>query len=710
MNFIVFFTNALICTGAIIMALNIKKFHTIMGMLNNISKLEYASLKHLLWLHHILIISFFLGYLIVLFAINSTGINISNLFVSVIFFFGAIFVLLGIILQKRMITSMEAAYQDTLKMNERLSMQQKELKLTNLSLQQVIDEHKNTETDLQRSYDTQTIVNRLLKESLTDASVMDIVNLCLDLVLSLPWLSFESQGCIYLVEDNPNELVMKAHRGFSEDLQTTCATVKLGTCLCGRAAASQKTIFTSHIDEQHDIIITGAEDHGHYCLPIQAKGVMLGLINIYVEPGHKRNVWEETFLNAVANTMAIILIQHYGEAQNKSMEERLSQSQKMESIGTLASGIAHDFNNILSGIFGHAQLAGMNLDKDQDNTDKIKRSLTQIHGGAKRASDLIQQILTFSRQTEYEKSPIKLYLVVKEVLKFMRSSIPTTIQIKENIISKETVKADPTQIHQIVMNLCTNASHAMQEKGGDLSVSLTQISVHGEHDIADLVVQPGEYLRLEISDTGHGMTPEILKKIFDPYFTTKRISEGTGLGLAVVLGIVEEHSGYIKVESRPTKGSTFKVYLPILEENPDTDVSTKQEVPLTGGSESILLVDDENSILSSTTELLQDFGYSVTAFLDPVLANNAFKDNPDNFDLLITDMTMPKITGDKLCSNVLAIRKEFPIILCTGYSDKISKNSALEIGIKEYLQKPIDSQDLIILIRDILDETSPKST
>ena len=699
MNLIVLSVNILICLGAAIMALNLKKFKGVMKMMKQISTDQYDSLKSILLLHYLLIASFLVGYLVVLYAVNKAGVNIGTFFATLIFFLGAVFVLLGIRLQKRMIVSLKKTYQDAFEVNTKLTANQDELTRTNQSLKKEIEEHRKTEVTLQRSHDTQIIVNRLLKESLIDSSSKDIADLCLDLVLSLPWLSSESKGCIYLVDEDPDLLFMKAHRGFSDELLKRCASVKFEECLCGLAASGHQTVFAKDIDNRHTIRIPEMVEHGHYCIPIQAKETVLGVINIYIKPGHKRCRWEESFLKTIANTLALILVQHQSEHEKKKMELRLHQPQKMESIGTLASGIAHDFNNILSGIFGYVQLARMN----RGNSRKIGYNLDQINEGAKRASDLIQQILTFSRQNKYKKSPVRLYLIVKEAIKFLRSSIPTTITIREKIQSKAYVTADPTQIHQIVMNLCTNASHAMHESGGILVVKLTRISIQSKHDITGKTVIPGEYLRLDISDTGCGIPHDIQTRIFEPYFTTKKKGEGTGLGLAVVLGIVEDHNGYITVNSDPGLGTTFSIYLPELKQitrQPDRPV--KKALP-ERGSERILIVDDEESILSSTSELLEDFGYSITRRSDPAAAFSVFKENPDHFDLVITDMTMPNMTGDMLASEILKLRKTIPIILCTGFSDRISKNRALKIGIRKYLQKPIDSTYLLHTIRKLLD-------
>ncbi|NOX33500.1 MAG: PAS domain S-box protein [Deltaproteobacteria bacterium] len=387
------------------------------------------------------------------------------------------------------------------------------------------------------------------------------------------------------------------------------------------------------------------------------------------------------------------------EKEKKKLESELRQAHKMEAIGTLAGGIAHDFNNILSGILGYSQLAEMNI----ENPVKTKGHIRQIQKGAKRAAGLIQQILTFSRQTEHEKHLLNISIVVKEALKLLRSSIPSSIEIKENIFSDAVVLADPTQIHQVIMNLCTNAYHAMRTRGGILTVGLNEITISDQESIPDLNILSGKYLKLDISDTGHGMDKETLGKIFDPYFSTKEVGEGTGLGLALVYGIVEDHGGYVKASSVPGKGSQFHVFFPIKEKKGVSPVQTDDDPPLTGGSERIMVVDDEESILISTRELLSDYGYKVTAFSKSPRAFEEFKQDPDKFDLIITDMTMPQMTGDELSVKILKTRKDMPIILCTGYNENISESKALELGIKKYIQKPIDSRLLIQLIQEVLD-------
>ncbi len=388
------------------------------------------------------------------------------------------------------------------------------------------------------------------------------------------------------------------------------------------------------------------------------------------------------------------------EFERRHLAVQLEKSQKMEAIGTLAGGIAHDFNNILSSIFGNAQLAEMTL----HTPEKTKKHIGQIVKGAQRAAGLIQQILTFSRQKEFKKHPLKIHLVVKETLKLLRSSIPTTIDIQVNILSKSMVLADPTQMHQVIMNLCTNAYHSMLETGGNLIVQLQEIPTTERVDEPVALPRVCPYLKLDVKDTGYGMDQNTLEKAFDPYFTTKEVGRGTGFGLALVHAIIEEHEGFIHVESQPAIGTVFSLYLPVVEKKFS---ATKRRENIIegprGGKETIMVVDDDEDIRILTMDLLESFGYTTHSFTNGEEALVHFKLNPNHFDLIITDMTMPRMTGYELAKAVLQTRKDMPIILCTGYSETISKTRALEMGIRKYLQKPFQNKDLLFTIREVLD-------
>ncbi len=385
--------------------------------------------------------------------------------------------------------------------------------------------------------------------------------------------------------------------------------------------------------------------------------------------------------------------------ERKNLAVQMEKAQKMESIGTLAGGIAHDFNNILSGILGYAQLAELNLGQPA----KAKGHIQQILKGSRRAARLTQQILTFSRQQEFEKVAVDLSLILKEALKLLRSSIPVTIDIVQDIQSELTVLADPTQMHQVILNLCTNAYQAMGAAGGTLTVRLSEIKIERGMDFFEQVMNKGRYVELEVTDTGAGMDKDIMLKAFDPYFTTKEVGKGTGFGLALVHAIIDEHDGYIKLASRKGKGSSFLIFLPVLEDPDSVQGEDTDEGSIAGGSEHVMVVDDEEDIRLIVSELLKSGGYSVETFDDGSDAWKAFQEEPGRFDLIITDMTMPNMTGDELAVNVLSLKKNMPVIICTGYSETISEAEALELGIRRYVQKPLTKEELSVAVRDVLD-------
>ncbi|MCD4718948.1 MAG: response regulator [Desulfobacula sp.] len=383
----------------------------------------------------------------------------------------------------------------------------------------------------------------------------------------------------------------------------------------------------------------------------------------------------------------------------KNLEAQLLQAQKMESIGTLAAGIAHDFNNILSAIFGYTEIALRKIPSDSS----LENSLNKVLQAAKRARDLVKQILTFSRKSEKEKKPVQVHLIVNEILKFLRSSLPSTIQIQQQIeIDNDIVWADSTQIHQILMNLCTNASHAMMEKGGILQVNLENMELNSDFTAQYPDIKPGPYLKITVSDTGHGMSSDVLNKIFEPYFTTKEKGSGTGLGMAVVHGIIKNHSGCIKVDSKPGKGAVFYVYLPVINEEETSEKETDQPIPT--GNERILFIDDEDILVDLGKQLLEKLGYKVVALTSSVEALEIFRAEPDRFDLVITDMTMPKMTGDSLAKELMKINTDIPIILCTGYSNGISEYKAKKMGIRAFVMKPFVMRELSLIVRKVLDE------
>ncbi|MFP5213394.1 MAG: ATP-binding protein, partial [Acidobacteriota bacterium] len=402
---------------------------------------------------------------------------------------------------------------------------------------------------------------------------------------------------------------------------------------------------------------------------------------------------------AVLSTARDITERQRAREERKRFEDHLRRSQKMEAIGTLAGGIAHDFNNILGAILGYAEIMEV-FDVPQDSP--LYANVREVIKAAHRARELVQQILTFSRQTETEPKPVEVGLIVKEVLKFLRASLPSTIEIHRSLEARtKTILADPTKIHQLLMNLCTNAGHAMTEKGGTLRVELTEtvLDHRGKECFPDLA--PGAYLQLTVSDTGHGMTPETVERIFDPYFTTKRRGEGTGLGLAIVHGIVKSYGGGIAVESAPGKGSVFRILFPKVEDRPVEAETDRGLLPR--GDERILMVDDEDALARTGKRILERLGYRVTAMTSSLDALEAFRAEPEAFDLLVTDLTMPQMTGTELARELLDIRPDLPIILCTGYSQKLRLSEAEEAGIRRIIEKPFGVRHLAEGVREVLD-------
>ena len=385
------------------------------------------------------------------------------------------------------------------------------------------------------------------------------------------------------------------------------------------------------------------------------------------------------------------------EEERRNLEKQLFEAQKMESIGTLAGGIAHDFNNILAGIIGYAELAAMGAN------DTVRTYLDHVLNAADRAKHLIQQILAFSRHTEHEKKPIDLRSVVQEVLKLLRATISAAIEINVHLPRRPIViNADHTQMHQVIMNICTNAVHAMGEKGGTLEIELICDEITPERQPQDLNLAPGVYAQLRISDTGHGIDPVNLPRIFDPFFTTKKVGEGTGLGLAVVYGIIHDHGGYVKVASRLGYGAAFYIYLPLLTAKEiRTDHQEKKDV--LHGNERILFVDDEQLLVSLGQAMLTGFGYTVTALNGSQEALRLYKANPDAFDLVITDMNMPHMTGRELAVEILQLKPDQRIILMTGYSDYIDSDKSAQLGIRAFAVKPLSKKNLALLVRNVLD-------
>ena len=413
-------------------------------------------------------------------------------------------------------------------------------------------------------------------------------------------------------------------------------------------------------------------------------------------------VWGSVNGSAIRDNDGNVLY-YEGAIQNitrrKSLESMLHQAQKMEAIGTLAGGIAHDFNNILGAIIGYAEMAL----REPPGSNRVSRYLGQIHKAGLRSRDLVQQILTFSRQSDSSPQPLRLSGILREVMGLLRASLPSTIEIIQDIQSDpDTVLADPTHIHQIVMNLCTNAAQAMDSGKGVLHISLLPIEIKPDDALLHQGLSAGMHIRLTVTDSGRGIASDIIKRIFDPFFTTKR-GEGTGMGLAVVHGIIKKYGGAITVQSRAGQGTTFSVYFPLIEE--PSDWAPNDPDTLTGGAENILLVDDDPVLVELGQDMLTELGYRVTGRTSSLEALALFRDRPDRFDLVISDMTMPHMTGLELLQEIKRNHPAIPVILCTGFSEAITPKQLSDIGITEFVMKPMVLKQLASSVRNAIDKS-----
>jgi signal transduction histidine kinase len=387
------------------------------------------------------------------------------------------------------------------------------------------------------------------------------------------------------------------------------------------------------------------------------------------------------------------------EITARDLEAQLRQSQKMETVGTLAGGIAHDFNNILSPIMGYADLALSDLPAGHPARDDLE----QVLKAARRARDLVKQILIFSRRGDQTRQPVQLHLIVNDTLKLIRSMLPSNIELSQRVLNQgDTVLADPGQMHQVIMNLATNAAFAMRSRGGVLRVELGREELDAER-ARNLHVAPGTYVVLAVTDQGEGMDADTLHRVFEPFFTTKRPGEGTGLGLSVVHGIVHSHGGSIEVKSAPREGATFRTYFPAAQSTEEPAAEARAQAAA-GGGEHILIVDDEPAIMGLLRRMLESGGYRVTAFTSSEEALACFQKNADDFDAVITDQTMPRMSGTELARAVHEVRPDTPVVLTTGYVDDATHRDGGR-DIAGVTVKPYDAAAITIVLREVLDRS-----
>ncbi len=431
------------------------------------------------------------------------------------------------------------------------------------------------------------------------------------------------------------------------------------------------------------------------------KGRTIGVISVdESKSGLKPNPETVRPLEIFSSLISQIVILKKEHEEKKKIEAQLRQTQKMEAIGTLAGGVAHDFNNILSGILGYSELIQEDLADCQPLT---RKRMKRVIKASLRGRDLVNQILAFSQSSEENPIPIQVNLIIIEVLELLRASLPSSIKIKQALFSESYVMADPISIHQVIMNLCANAKDAMDKTGGVLSLQLGDVFLNAEEVTGYEKVLPGHFLLISVKDTGHGMKKETIDRALEPFFTTKPPGKGTGMGLSVVHGIVKSLKGFMKISSTPEQSSTFKIFLPVHEKTSGSNHVSLKEIENCEGDEKILFVDDEEILIEMALNTLESFGYDVTIFSNSPEALEHFKKNSDTYDLVISDTTMPDMTGDLFAQQIRLIRPDIPVILCTGFSDHIDNTKANEMQINALLYKPIPAEKMVSTIRRVMD-------
>ncbi len=532
--------------------------------------------------------------------------------------------------------------------------------------------------------------------------IMKYANIVTDAVASTLMLLDEKTGeLVFSIPTGPNAEHLKDVR------------IPPGAGVAGWVAENQTSLLVPDTREDERFYpqiddMTGMETRSLLCVPMKSKRKLIGVLEVMNKKDNTFFTEDDALILGVFSHHAAIAIENamlFNSMKNrlereKMIEQKMAESARLQAIGTLAGGIAHDFNNILSAIMGYTELARM----DSEELSSQHANLTKIQAASDRARDLIHQILAFSRQAEVESRPIQVNIIVKEVLKLLQASFPKTLRIVEDLACSSMILGDATRIHQVAMNLCTNAAQAMKEKqNGILTVSLEQVTFPASSEKIDTAFPPGPYLKLRVADTGNGMPSHVVERIFEPFFTTKPKGQGTGMGLSVVHGIVKNHGGDIQVQTTPGEGSVFDVFFPVVQQGGQPVVKKKSLEKLPRGEEHILVVDDDIMLLDVTKRSLASLGYHVTIETNSLDAVKKVRAHPDEYDLVITDMSMPGMNGDEMALAIRAFGSGIPLLMCTGFSANMSEDIAQKKGFAAFLMKPVQLGDLARVVRRILD-------
>ena len=553
-----------------------------------------------------------------------------------------------------------------------------------LSISEDITGRKQDEEDLKRNYETQKVIDSLLRLSLEDITLEEVLKKALDLILSIKWLTLESRGSLFLVEAEPDVLVMKAQSGLAEPILQACSSIPFGKCLCGRAAVTREVEFADCVDERHTVHYEGMPSHGHYCVPILFSDKVLGVINIYLKEGHLNEPAEKQFLKVVANTLAGVIARRQEQQKRQQMEEKAQISSRLAAVGEMAAGIAHEINNPLTSVIGFSEL----LIESPELSSDIKADLQIIADGSHRVKDIVRRMLTFARQDKPVRTSVSINELIEATLA-LRSYVLRTANIdiiKHLDPDLPLVVVDQGQMQQVFLNLIVNAEYSMKK-------------AHNKGLLIITTERLVDHIRMSFRDDGTGMSQETKAKIFNPFFTTKDVGEGTGLGLGLSRSIILDHNGTIEVESEPGKGATFVITLPVSQATDDAE----SQQPAPNGNTSlenfrkahILVVDDEDAIRTFLSTILIQCGHVVDSTGDAVKA--LAKMEQTTYDIIIADIRMPGMGGIELYSS---IKEKHPglaskVIFITGDTSDQNTRDFLEQNNLSYISKPFDRETLL---------------